>query len=149
MSEVGVLRMETWPRSKGWSTKPPKSLLDTEAIKHRADEYFDITDIQSVMTALVKNFPVQFGWQGHSCILLALKSLTEAYYLNSWGSKWSQTDMPGIGVIKLRSIQFNYEAHALCTTVDAGIIVPDASLSNAGEGSTEGNPCTTGPSYRV
>lgn len=132
LREVGVLTMETWPRSIPYNRKPPKDLLDTEACLHRAGEFFDIMDIQSVMTALVLDFPIQFGWQGHSCILLALKSMTEAYYLNSWGAKWSQTGMPGIGVIKLRSIQFSYEAHALRTTVDAGIIVPDTSLINAG-----------------
>lgn len=132
LREVGVLTMEQWPRSIPWNRKPSKDLLETEACKNRADEYFDIMDIQSLMTALVLNFPVQFGWQGHSCTALALKSLTEAYYLNSWGSKWSQTGMPGIGIIKLRSIQFSYEAHALRTTVDAGIIVPDTSLINTG-----------------
>ena len=120
LRETGVLTMETWPRSIPWNRKPSKELLESEACKYRAVEYFDISNIQAVMTALTLNFPVPFGWRGHSCVLLQLASLTTAYYLNSWGSKWSETGMPGIGIIKLRDINFNYEAWALRSVTDAG-----------------------------
>jgi len=121
LREVGVLTMETWPRTIPWNRKPSPDLLDSEACKYRVDEFFDIMTIEGVMTALTLNYPVQFGWQGHSCVLLALKSLTEAYYLNSWGADWTETDMPGVGVIPLRKIDFAYEAWAGRSTTDAGV----------------------------
>jgi hypothetical protein len=120
LREVGVLTMDTWPRSQPWKFMPSQELLDTEACNYRIDEYYDIMTIEGVMTALTLNYPVQFGWQGHSVIALALKSMTEFYYLNSWGSKWSETDMPGIGVLKFRQIDFAYEAHAARTVTVAG-----------------------------
>lgn len=121
LRDVGVLTMKTWPRdSIPWKRKPSRELLETEACLNRADEFLDIDSRDEMRTALVKNFPIQFGWNGHSCILLALKDRDTAYYLNSWGSSWSQTEWPGIGVIRLRDVDLKYEAWALRTTVDGG-----------------------------
>ena len=120
LRDVGALTMETWPRSIPWNRKPSRDLLDKEACLYRADEFFDINSIAEMRTALVLNYPIQFGWNGHSCDLLALKDFDRAYYLNSWGSKWSQTEWPGIGVIRLRDVDLKYEAWALRTAVSAG-----------------------------
>lgn len=121
--DFGILPMELWPRSKGWSTTPPKELLETEAPKNRAHEWLDINTIAEIRTALCLNFPIPFGWRGHSCVLLALKSLDTAYYLNSWGKSWSDNehDWPGIGEIRLKDVDFGYEAWALRSTTDAGV----------------------------
>lgn len=132
LQEVGVLTLDTWPQDDHrWSEKPPADLLRSEACYHRIDEWYDVTDIQQIMTCLVLNYPVVFGWQGHSCVLLCLASLTEAFYLNSWGN-WSDTGMPGIGRIKLRAINSQYGMFAVRSTTDSGIIVPDPSFANAG-----------------
>jgi len=119
LRETGVLTMETWPRSIPWHLKPSAELLAEEACNYRADEYFDTDSIDELRTALALNFPVQFGWRGHSCVLLALKTLDSAYYLNSWGSDWTETDMPGIGVIRLRDVDLRYEAWAMRSHVVA------------------------------
>ena len=121
LQTTGVLTMEMWPRDEhDWSEKPSKALLADHGCKNRIDEWFDITTTDEIMTSLTLNFPVVFGWQGHSCVLLQLASMTTAYYLNSWGSDWSETDMPGVGVINLRSINFKYGAFAVRSVVDSG-----------------------------
>lgn len=121
LQTTGVLPMELWPQDEHrWNDKPPKSLLDAEACKYRISEFFDISTIEEVMSALVLNMPVVFGWQSHSCVLLKLINMTSAYYLNSWGKGWSQTGMPGIGKINLRSIGFHYGAFAVRSVTDAG-----------------------------
>jgi len=115
--DVGVLTMETWPRSKGWNRKPPESLLADEAAKYRIDEFFDIGSIAEVRTALVLGYPVTYGWKGHCCLLVELKDLDTAFYLNSWGEDWGDH---GVGEIKLREIDFRYGAFAVRSVVDAG-----------------------------
>lgn len=133
LRQTGVLPMEMWSRDEHpWNERPSYRLLAAEACRFRVHEWLDISNIQAVMTALTLNFPIPFGWQGHSCILLQLASMTTAYYLNSWGAKWSETGMPGIGIIKLRDIDFRYEAWALRTVTDSGIVVPDTSFVNTG-----------------
>jgi hypothetical protein len=121
LQTTGVLTMDEWSRDEhDWNEKPSDALLKTRACRNRISEFFDITDIEGVMTALTLNMPVVFGWQGHSCVLLKLASMTTAYYLNSWGSGWSETGMPGIGKINLRSIGFHYGAFAVRSCTDSG-----------------------------
>jgi len=115
--DVGILPFSVWPTTTDWKTKPPQSLLDTEACKYRIDEFFDIGTIEEVMTALVLGYPVVFGWKGHSCVLIELKDMETAYYLNSWGADWGDN---GVGEIKLREINFGYGAFAVRSVVDSG-----------------------------
>jgi hypothetical protein len=123
MQVDGALTMKTWPRSIPWNRKPPKDLITTEAKLRRVDEYYDINSIAEIKTALFKNFPVLFGGNGHAEVLLALRdSLDTAYKLNSWGAKWSETGLPGIGKARLdsRDIQLKYGCWALRTVTIAG-----------------------------
>jgi hypothetical protein len=121
LQRIGAMSWKAWPRDEHrWSDRPSDKLLTTEACKNRISEFFDISTIEEVMTALVLNYPVVFGWQGHSCVLLKLESMTSAYYLNSWGENWSETGMPGIGKINLRSIGFHYGAFAVRSVTDPG-----------------------------
>lgn len=114
--DVGVLPMDIWPRSKGWRTRPPESLLESEASKYRIHEFFDCTSVEEVGTALIRGMPVVYGWSGHSCIMTQLSSRDEADYCNSWHESWGDK---GFGKIKLRSINFGYGAFAVRTVVDS------------------------------
>ncbi len=106
--DVGILPEEYWPRSKGWRATPPDG-WKLVASRYRIKEIYDIRNEAEVGSALLKGFPVVFGWRGHSCILTELLSTTVAEYLNSWGN-WGDG---GFGKIKLSSINYNYGAWAL------------------------------------
>ena len=107
--DTGILPESYWPRSKGWRAAPPDGWKDVAA-QYRIREFFDIRNTDEVGTALLKGFPVVFGWQGHSCVLTTLLSPTTALYLNSWDASWGDG---GFGQIKLSSINFGYGAFAV------------------------------------
>lgn len=104
--DIGILPESYWPRSKGWRATPPDGWKDVAA-RYRIKEFYDIANTEEVGTALILGFPVVFGWSGHSCILTALLSETEAEYANSWTPDWGDQ---GFGKIKLSSINFDYGA---------------------------------------
>ena len=107
--DKGVAPESVWSRSEGWRARPSDEAYDA-ALENRIDEFFDITSTEDVGTALLKGFPVVYGWQGHSCVLLELLSETHALYLNSWGKNWNGN---GLGTIRLSSINFGYGAWAV------------------------------------
>ncbi len=111
--DSGILPMAVWPRSMGWRKKPPQELYDRFGVHFRPDEVYDIKNTREVATALIEQRVVGFGWQGHSCLLVELLDKDTALYANSWGADWGDD---GFGVIKLRSINFGYGAHAVRTT---------------------------------
>lgn len=111
MRDIGVLPESYWPRSKGWNTVPPDGWRDIAKL-YRVDEFFDITSILEVGSALLKRFPVVFGWRGHSCVLVELLSETRALYANSWDDDWGDD---GFGTIYLNEINFGYGVFAVRT----------------------------------
>lgn len=117
--ETGILPESYWPRSKGFRTTPPDGWQDVAA-DYKIDEFFDVSSIDEVGTALLRGFPVVFGWEGHSCVLVELLSDIEALYANSWGD-WGDE---GFGTIKLNKINFQYGSFATRTVVPSGETVP-------------------------
>jgi len=115
-SRRGILPMEIWPRSKGWSNQAPDQLWKEVGCYFRIAETYDITTIAETRTALLRSYPVVFGWQGHSCVLIYLRDMDTADYANSWGADWNGD---GIGQIRLSAINFRYGAFAVRTTVDS------------------------------
>jgi len=114
--DVGILPESVWPRSKGFSRKPPKSLLDEHASQFRIAEYWDINTTAEIGTALLLGFPVVFGWSGHSCVFTDLLDVATAEYCNSWSADWGDD---GFGKLSLRSVNFKYGCFALRTTNEA------------------------------
>ena len=113
--DIGILPESVWPRrgdnKHAWNQKPPTNLFDDHAIK--IGEFFDMATIDEVGSALLKGFPVVYGWSGHSCVLTSLRDRNTAVYANSWGSSWGDN---GFGTIALNKINFGYGAFAVRTT---------------------------------
>jgi hypothetical protein len=112
--DVGILPESIWPRrgpnKNPWNRKPPAELFDKHAC--RIDEFYDIASIDEVGTALLRGFPVVYGWSGHSCVLTSLRDRNTAVYANSWGTSWGDK---GFGTISLNKINFGYGAFAVRT----------------------------------
>ena len=106
--DVGSCPMSLWPRSKGWRAKPPQECYDAAA-EYRIDEFWEVGSTLEVGSALLRGFPVSFGWNGHSCCLVNLVSESMATYANSWDESWGDN---GFGTIRLSSINFGYGAYA-------------------------------------
>jgi len=115
--DVGILPESVWPRSNGWRRRPPQALLDEHARKHRIDEFVDIDSIEELGTALLKGWPVVFGWRAHSCVLLELLDRDRALYANSYGTNWGDA---GFGIIPLASVNFRYGAFAVRSVINPG-----------------------------
>lgn len=114
----GICPESVWPRSKGWSAKPSAEALEVAKL-YKIEEFYDISTVAEVGTALLLGFPVVFGWSGHSCVLTQLLSTTTAEYANSWAPSWGDA---GFGQIKLSAINWSYGAFAVRTaTVNAKV----------------------------
>lgn len=107
--DIGILPESYWPQSKGWRATPPDG-WEQVAASFRIHEFYDIGTVDEVGTALLNALPVVFGWRGHSCVLVGLKSPTEAEYANSWKETWGDK---GFGTINLNEINFRYGAFAV------------------------------------
>jgi hypothetical protein len=116
----GILPESYWPRSKGWRAAPPADWKSVAA-NYRIDEFFDVGTVEELGTALLRGFPVVFGWQGHSVIATRLLSATMFEYANSWGD-WGDE---GFGTLSLDSVNWGYGAFAVKTTAHAA---PDPDL---------------------
>jgi hypothetical protein len=113
--ETGILPESYWPRSKGFRATPPTG-WEKVADDWRIDEFFDIGTVEELGSALLRGFPVVFGWQGHSCVFTRLLSSTKAEYANSWGADWNGE---GFGTLNLDSVNFGYGCFASKTTTHA------------------------------
>jgi hypothetical protein len=108
LRDVGSCPMELWPRSKGWRNKPPQECYDAAA-QYRVSEVYECSNIEEIGSALLRGFPVTFGWNSHSCCLVELTGTNSAIYANSWDESWGDS---GFGTINLSSINFGYGAYA-------------------------------------
>lgn len=112
LREHGCAEMSVWPRDKGFRATPSKA-ADDNALLHQLDEYFECNSTTAIGTALILDFGVCFGWQGHACYLIDLIDERTARYVNSWGD-WGDK---GCGSIRLSAINFGYGAYAYRTAV--------------------------------
>lgn len=112
LREFGVCTEDFWPRSRGWRKSPPAGWQENAA-QHKIDEFFDVENIEDFGSALLKGFPVVFGWDGHSCVATSIKSTREFEYANSWGANWGDS---GFGTLRFRDVNFGYGAFAVRST---------------------------------
>jgi len=99
------------PRSLGWRASPSAEAVEA-AQNHKIDEFYDITSIDELGTALLTGFPVVFGWSGHSCIFTELLNANTAKYANSWAPTWGDN---GFGTLALSRVNWGYGAYAIRT----------------------------------
>jgi hypothetical protein len=118
MRGVGVLPESYFPRggwtdsriqnrpANDWSKRPPSGW--EEIAKHfKVDEFWEITSVGELVSAVLREFGVTFGWDGHSCYIVELVDENTAIYANSWGG-WGNG---GFGRIRLRDVDFRYGAY--------------------------------------
>jgi len=110
LRDKGVCEESIWPRSKGFRARPSDEAYEN-ALLHRLGEYFEISSTTGVGTALILDFVVIFGWQGHCCYLIDLIDERTAIFVNSWG-KWGDN---GCGTIRLSAINFGYGCYCYQT----------------------------------
>lgn len=104
----GIAPMRLHPREKGWRSKPSAEAYQA-AKQYKLDEFFEITSIEEVGTALLLAMPVVFGWSGHSCMMTKLMDERTVEYANSWHSSWGDE---GFGTLRLSAINFGYGCYA-------------------------------------
>ncbi len=89
--EKGIAPESVWPRSKGWGYRGanrPSVEAYAAALDYRIVEFYDISNVAEMVSALLKGFPVVFGSDGHSILAVAHKG-TYPLILNSWGN-WGE-----------------------------------------------------------
>lgn len=111
----GILPLELWSRNEGWNAKAPNYYWEKVGKLHRLHEVYDCNTTDETGTALIRGYPVIFGWKGHSCVLLQLVDRYRALYANSWGKDWEDN---GFGIISLASINYRYGAFAVRSVYD-------------------------------
>lgn len=112
--DVGILPEAYWPRSQGWRKTPPSG-WEEEAAKYRIDEWYDLTAIEEVGTALLLGFPCVVGWTGHSELIVDLLPGARGLVVNSWAPTWGDN---GRHVVELSKINWGYGAYAIRSVVD-------------------------------
>lgn len=122
--DVGVLPVSFFPRydSSGklinrWNAKPPSGWEEIAA-QYRIDEWYDITTVAEVGTALLLGYPVVVGWTSHSEVIVDLLAGGKGMVANSWGTDFGDK---GFHVVPLSRVDFKYGAFAVRTNQDRGI----------------------------
>jgi hypothetical protein len=122
--EVGVLPVSFFPRYDAngkiinrWNAKPPAGWEEVAA-QHRIHEWWDMTTIDEVGTALLLGYPVVVGWSSHSEVLVDLLQGAKAMVANSWSTEWGDA---GFHVEPLSKVNWSYGAFAVRTVVNRGI----------------------------
>ncbi len=113
--ENGIAPESVWPRSKGWQAKPSADAVEA-AKAFKILEFYDITSIAEMVSALLKGFPVVYGSNGHAVCKVEHVDATQGLDLNSWSESWGDG---GFGVwAKYKAVNFQYGAFAIRTTTE-------------------------------
>ena len=108
--EHGICPTELHPRSKGWRAKPSDAAMDA-AMAYRIEEFYDITTVDEMVSALLTGFPVVYGAAGHSVLKVAHLDASKGLDVNSWSTAWGDK---GCGVWATYSrINWAYGAFAI------------------------------------
>jgi hypothetical protein len=87
--ENGIAPESVWPFSKGFKATPSAEAVNA-ARAYRIEEFYDITDVNQFVSALLTGFCVVFGANGHS-ILAVRHAGSYPEILNSWGTSWGDS----------------------------------------------------------
>lgn len=122
--DVGVLPVSFFPRYDAngkvinrWNATPPDNWKEI-ALQYRIDEFFDITTVAEAGTALIEDYALVFGYQGHSECMEDLLPKSNGDTANSWGTDFEEA---GFHVVSLQRIDFRYGCFAVRTNKDRGL----------------------------
>jgi len=106
----GIAPESVWPRSKGWRPEPSEEAV-AAALAFRIEEFFDISSIDEMVSALLQGYPVVYGSNGHAVCKVRHLNENEGEDLNSWGPEWGDG---GFGVwASYRAVNWQYGAWAV------------------------------------
>jgi hypothetical protein len=112
----GIAPESVWPRSKGWHTRPSEEAFRV-AKDYRIFEFFDITTVREMLSALVLGFTVVYGARGHAVTKLEYLGNGKTLDVNSWGTGWGDG---GFGEwASPNSVNWRYGAWAARAVVEA------------------------------
>ena len=113
--DKGIAPMSIWPRSKGWEAEPSEEAKEA-AKAFKIVEFFDVANIDEMVSCLLTGWPVVYGAKGHSVIKVQHLNDREGLDCNSWGEDWSDS---GFGVwARYNQIDFGYGMFAVRTTTE-------------------------------
>lgn len=108
--ENGIAPESVWPRSKGWKAKPSAEAVEA-AKQYRIDEFYDIANVNEMVSALLTGFVVVYGADGHSVLKIQHLDAKRGLDLNSWGEGWGDK---GFGVwATYNAVNWSYGAFAV------------------------------------
>lgn len=104
----GIAPEAIWPRSKGWQAKPSAEAVEA-AKQFRIEEFYDISNVNELVSALLTGYAVVFGSDGHA--ILAVQHMGKyPLILNSWDD-WADG---GFGQwCTYNAVNWNYGAWAI------------------------------------
>ena len=109
--KYGIPTEQVWPRSHGWRKKPTEEVRQ-DALRHRPDEMFRVSDKQEFGTALLLGFPVYAGYSGHAWFAVDLLDEERFVWKNSWGDDWADN---GFSTLQFSRVYWGYGCWAIRT----------------------------------
>ncbi len=110
--EKGIAPESVWPRSKGFRDTPSAEAYDA-ALAFRIEEFYDISNVNEFVSALLKGFFVVWGANGHSVLKVRHLDERKGEDANSWALTWGDN---GFGVwASYAAINWAYGAWAVRT----------------------------------
>ncbi len=110
-ARYGIPTERVWPRSKGWRS-PLSDEAKRDALRHRPDELYRVSDRGEFGTALLLGFVVYAGYPGHAWFAVDLIDTTRFFWKNSWGADWGSN---GVGTLRFSQLQWGYGCWAVRT----------------------------------
>lgn len=112
-AEYGVPTETVSPRTRGWKEK----ITDEEredALRHRLDEYWQVSNKEELGTALLLGMFVYLGYAGHAFNAVDLVDDKRLVWHNSWGEEFGDN---GFSTLLFDDVYWSYGVYAVRTAL--------------------------------